>query len=53
MPGTSLGIFWIDMLCKPVFKGLLKCPELAIFFLVVVYGCVAYSCLKSAYLEGL
>jgi len=52
MPGTSLGIFWIDMMLKPLFKGLLKSPELALLAVLAVYGCIAYRCLKSAYMDS-
>lgn len=50
MPGTSIGIFWIDYLCKPAFKSLLLNPEVVLLGIFFVYGCVAYRCLKSAYL---
>jgi len=52
MPGTSLGIFWIDMMLKPILKGLLKSPELALLAVLAVYGCIAYRCLKSAYMDS-
>ncbi len=48
--GTGLGIFWIDFLCKPLYKALLKHPELAILLLFLMYSYVAYKCLQSAYL---
>jgi hypothetical protein len=49
--GTGLGIFWIDWLMKPAFKAIMKCPELALLALILVYSCIAYRCLKSAYTE--
>lgn len=49
MPGTGLGIIWIDMLCRPLLKFLMKCPILALLVLILVYGYIAYNCLKSAY----
>lgn len=52
MPGTSLGIFWIDLICKPVFKSVLKSPELAMMILMVVYSCIAYKCMRSAWLDN-
>ena len=50
MPGTGVGIFWIDFLCRPAFKSLLLNPEIVLLGLFLVYSCVAYRCLKSAYL---
>ncbi len=51
MPGTGLGIFWIDFICKPAFKSVLLNPEIALLGVTLVYGCIAYRCLKSAYLS--
>jgi len=51
MPGTSIGIFWIDLMCKPAFKELLHYPDLSMVALFLVYSCIAYRCLKSAYNE--
>ena len=48
--GTGLGIFWIDFMCKPVYKVLLKHPVLILLLVFLVYSYVAYKCLKSAYL---
>ncbi len=49
--GTGLGIFWIDFMCKPIFKGLMKEPTLALLCLFALYSFIAYTCLKSAYLS--
>jgi hypothetical protein len=50
MPGTALGIFWIDFLCKPAYKYLLHHPVLVILLICCVYGFIGYHVLKSAYL---
>lgn len=47
--GTGVGIFWIDFLCRPVSKALLKHPELIILLIFLIYSYVAYKCLQSAY----
>ena len=48
--GTGLGIFWIDFMCKPAYRVLLKHPELILIMIFLMYSYVAYKCLKSAYL---
>lgn len=49
MPGTSVGIFWIDIFCRPAMKGLLKSPELALALVFAVYACIAWRCVRSAW----
>jgi hypothetical protein len=49
MPGTAVGIFWIDMMCKPCTKELLKHPLVLMLFVCLLYGAVAYMVFKSAY----
>jgi len=51
MPGTSLGIFWVDYLCKPFFRGMLREPELVVMFIFLIYAYIAYKLVKSAYLS--
>ena len=51
MPGTGINIFVIDVLIRPFAKILEKMPFLVIFILFVVYGFVAYTVIKSAYLS--
>jgi len=50
MPGTGVGIFWIDMMCKPCTKELLKHPLVLLIMVSLLYGFIAYMVLKSAYL---
>jgi hypothetical protein len=47
--GMSIGVFWIDILCRPAFKALLKSPELAVMLVCLVYACIAYRCVKSCF----
>ena len=49
MPGTAVGIFWIDQMCKPAVKELLKDPLLTLFVVFLFYGFVGYKVLKSTY----
>jgi len=51
MPGTAVGIFWIDSLCKPIMKKLLAHPEITLIIVCVIYAYVGYQALKSAYLS--
>lgn len=47
--GTGIGIFWVDFLCRPASKALLKHPELALIMLFLIYSYVGYKCLQSAW----
>ena len=49
--GTGLGIVWVDFMCKPFFKGLLKQPELFVLLICLIYGYIAYKLVKTAYLS--
>jgi hypothetical protein len=49
MPGTSIGIFWIDFMCKPAAKELLKDPLVTLLFVSAVYAYIGYQVLKSTY----
>jgi hypothetical protein len=49
MISTSVGIFWIDFLCRPAFKGIMKSPELCLVLVLLTYACIAYALVKSAY----
>jgi hypothetical protein len=51
MMGTGLGIVWVDWLCKPFLKGLLKQPELLVLLICLIYGYIAYKLVKTAYLS--
>ncbi len=51
MIGTSVGIFWIDQLCKPAVKQILKDPLLTIILVALLYSFVAYKVLKATYLS--
>lgn len=50
MPGTALGIFWIDFLCKPAYKYLLHHPVIVLMLVCLIYGYIAYHVLKSTYI---
>ncbi len=49
MPGTAVGIYFIDTFVRPFAKIMEKMPFLMIGFLVILYGIIAYVVLKSAY----
>lgn len=51
--GTGLGIFWIDWMCKPFLKGLMKQPELIVLLICCIYGYIAYKLVKTAYLSDM
>ena len=50
MPGTALGIFWIDFMCKPAYKWLLQNPVLVLIIICAIYTYIGYQVLKSAYI---
>lgn len=50
MPGTALGIFWIDFLCKPAFKYVLHHPVIVLMVVLLVYSYIGYQVLKSSYM---
>ncbi len=49
--GASVGIFWVDMMCKPAVKALLKDPLLTLVVVCALYSFVAYKVLKATYLS--
>ena len=49
MPGTGVGLIFIDVVARPFAKILEKMPILMILFLFVLYGGIAYMVLKSAF----
>lgn len=51
MPGTAIGIFWIDSICKPVMKEVLQHPIMTLLLVSLIYGYVGYQAVKSAYLS--
>ena len=51
MPGTGVGIFWVDQLCKPAVKQLLKDPIVTLVVVCLLYSFVAYKVLKATYLS--
>lgn len=48
MPGTAVGLIFIDFIVRPFAKIFEKMPLLILGFLVVIYGLIAYVVLKSA-----
>ena len=50
MPGTAVGLFFIDFFMRPIAKILEKMPILMILFLIVLYAAIAYFVLRSAYM---
>ncbi len=51
MPGTGLNIFIIDVIIRPFAKIFEKMPVTVILIILVMYGIVAYTVIKSAYLS--
>ncbi|MBI4534101.1 MAG: hypothetical protein HY711_09145 [Candidatus Melainabacteria bacterium] len=50
MPGTAVGLIFIDFIVRPFAKIFEKMPILMIAMLVIFYGIIAYIVLRSAYL---
>ncbi len=50
MPGTAVGLFMIDFVARPFARIFEKWPEFMIILLLILYGCVGYSVIKSAFL---
>jgi len=46
---TGIGTPIVDFLLKPVFKEFLKYPEIVLMLVCLVYGGIAYLCVKSAF----
>lgn len=49
MPGTAVGLFYIDFVARPFAKIFEKMPLIMFFVMVLLYGYIAYLVLKSAY----
>ena len=49
MPGTAVGLIFIDFVVRPFAKIFEKMPLLILVVLVVLYALIAYVVLKSAY----
>ena len=49
MPGTAVGLIFIDMVVRPFAKIFEKMPLLMLALLVALYAIIAYVVLKSAY----
>lgn len=49
MPGTAVGLFYIDFVARPFAKIFEKMPLLMFFVMVLLYGYIAYLVLRSAY----
>lgn len=49
MPGTAVGLIFIDFIVRPFAKIMEKFPMMMIVFLILVYGLIAYFVLRSAY----
>jgi len=50
MPGTGVGLFFIDFLFRPFAKIFEKMPVLMLLILVGLYAFIAYVVLRSAYM---
>jgi F0F1-type ATP synthase assembly protein I len=50
MPGTGVGLFFIDFLFRPFAKIMEKMPIVMIGFLILLYAGIAYVVLRSAYM---
>lgn len=50
MPGTAVGLFFIDFIFRPFAKIYEKMPIVMLLMLLVLYALVGYIVLKSAYL---
>ena len=49
MPGTAVGLIFIDFIVRPIAKIFEKMPLLMLVLLVALYAVIAYVVLKSAY----
>ena len=50
MPGTAVGLFFIDFFFRPIVKIVEKMPFLMIIALILLYAAIAYVVLRSAYM---
>ena len=49
MPGTAVGLIFIDFIVRPFAKIFEKMPFLMIGLLVLLYAVIAFVVLRSAY----
>jgi len=49
VPGTAVGLIFIDFIVRPFAKIFEKMPLLMLVLLVALYAVIAYVVLKSAY----
>jgi len=49
VPGTAVGLIFIDFIVRPFAKIFEKMPLLMLVLLVALYAIIAYVVLKSAY----
>ena len=52
MPGTAVGLFFIDFIFRPFAKIFEKMDMIMIIILLIMYGGIAFMVLKSSYLTG-
>lgn len=50
MPGTAVGLIFIDFIVRPFAKIYEKMPVVMIGLLVLLYAVIAFMVLKSAYM---
>lgn len=49
MPGTAVGLIFIDFIVRPFAKIFEKMPILMLGLLLLLYGVIAYFVLRSAF----
>ena len=49
MPGTAVGLFWIDVVMRPFAKIWEKDPILALIVCCMLYAVIGYIVLRSVY----
>lgn len=50
MPGTAVGLFFIDFVFRPFAKIYEKMPLVMLLLIIILYSAIAYVVLKSAYI---
>jgi len=50
MPGTAVGLFFIDFVFRPFAKIYEKMPLVMLLFVMVLYSVIGYIVVKSAYM---
>ena len=49
MPGTAVGLFWIDVVMRPFAKIWEKDPILTLIMCCMLYAVIGYVVLRSVY----